>query len=330
MDDIVTLLKRLQKANANNIKVCMPAKIETYDHTLQQASIKIDMKELYENGKEIDYPVVSNVPVVFMASGGASITMPVLRGDTCLAVFFDRDMGSWLSGNSGNKPNSTRMHDLSDAVAIMGLFPFTPSGKPENNTDVVIKYAGSKISLKPEGIISIENSGNVNINSKSDINITANKDVKIKCINADVTTSSSATVTSENTTITASNTIKFDGNDVNIVCKQANITASDTITTSSINFSHTGNMTIKGNFILDGQGSGANGGAIVFTGGITNTGNIINTGNILNTGDITNTGGAITSGSVDLENHGHMYQEAEVDGAGLPVINVPAQTTLTI
>jgi hypothetical protein len=233
MDDIVNLLKKLKNSTLNSIKVCMPAKIETYDFKTQKASVKIDMKELYEDGSNIDYPVVSGVPVVFMASGGASITMPVNKGDTCLLIFTDRDMSNWLLGGTGQSPNSTRMHNLSDAIAIMGLFPFTKTSKAENNTDVLITYSGSKIILKPDGVLNIETTKDVNIITANDVNIAATNNIFSTSKNTTI-------VTSEDTIIKCRNAAIIADEDVNINSKNANIT-----TTENMNIIATGNMKVN-------------------------------------------------------------------------------------
>ncbi len=179
MDDIVSLLQKLNSSISSSVRVCMPGSIESYDFKTQKANVKISMKEVYANKKEVDYPVVNNVPVVFMSSGGASITLPVNVGDSCLLLFADRDMSEWLLGAVGKKPVSTRMHHLSDAIAIMGLQPFTKVDGAKNNDDLAINFAGSTISIKKDGEIDIITTKTVNVKSIEVINIES-KDVNIK------------------------------------------------------------------------------------------------------------------------------------------------------
>jgi hypothetical protein len=112
------IINDLMQKISNSIRVAMPASVESYDFKTQKADIKIDMQELYQNETSLDYPVLSGVPVIFPRCGGASITMPIVRGDTCLVMFLDRDTTSWLLGGKNTKPKSMRSHHLSDAVAI--------------------------------------------------------------------------------------------------------------------------------------------------------------------------------------------------------------------
>lgn len=68
------------------------------------------------------YAVFQSVPVFFSGGGGANMTFPVKPGDGCLLLFVDRDLTSWyLSGQQGLPPASNRLHDLSDAIALVGL-----------------------------------------------------------------------------------------------------------------------------------------------------------------------------------------------------------------
>src|SRR5690606_16620742 len=53
------------------------------------------------------------------------------------------------------------------AVAIMGLSPFSVSSLASNNSDVVIGYAGSKITIRSNGDISINTANKVAIGSNA-------------------------------------------------------------------------------------------------------------------------------------------------------------------
>lgn len=215
------VMEALQKKIAANLRVAMPGIIKKYDFKTQAADVQVDMKELYHDGSSIDYPMISGVPVIFPRSGGASITMPVKAGDGCLIVFLDRDVRNWLLGSSGGTPQSRRVHHLSDAVAIIGLTPFSKGSATENNNDVLLQFSDSKIRLKSGGIIDIHNAKEVNIKTEN---------VIINCKNANIKASESA----------------------NIETKTASIKASGTINTETPTFTQKGNMKINGNIEVTG------------------------------------------------------------------------------
>jgi phage baseplate assembly protein gpV len=124
--------------------------------------------------------VLTGVPIIFPSSGGASITLPVVRGDYCLVFFLDRDISNWLI-NGSQKPSSRREHSLNDAVAIVGLNPFNKASKAKNNTDVLISFNGSEIALKPNGKIDIHSSNELNIKAEN---------IVVNCTNANIKASS--------------------------------------------------------------------------------------------------------------------------------------------
>lgn len=68
-----------------------------------------------------EYPLLLDVPVVFPAGGGFTMTFPIADGDECLVVFNDRQIDNWLSQGAGQPPSVGRIHDLSDGIAIVGV-----------------------------------------------------------------------------------------------------------------------------------------------------------------------------------------------------------------
>ncbi len=48
-------------------------------------------------------------------------TFPLKQGDECILLFSDREIESWFINGDVNPEGYTRMHDLTDAVAIVGI-----------------------------------------------------------------------------------------------------------------------------------------------------------------------------------------------------------------
>lgn len=67
------------------------------------------------------YPILLDVPVMILTGGKAGVTLPIAVGDTCLLLFNDRDMDEFWNSGSVVIPNSSRAHDFSDALAIIGF-----------------------------------------------------------------------------------------------------------------------------------------------------------------------------------------------------------------
>jgi phage gp45-like len=313
------IINDLMQKISNSIRVAMPASVESYDFKTQKADIKIDMQELYQNETSLDYPVLSGVPVIFPRCGGASITMPIVRGDTCLVMFLDRDSTSWLLGGKNTKPKSMRSHHLSDAVAIMGLSPFTSKSPAKNNTDMLISFDGSFITLKPKGTIDIHTAKEVNIKTESVIiscktafvkseetvavecksaSVKAQENIAIECKTAnikatEILNSECQTLTtkvSQSAQVECKTLIAKVTESASIECQNASIKATGTINTETPNFTQKGNMKIEGN--------------VEVTGTSTLTGNVDSEATI--TGNVVK-----TSSGKDLATHTHNYENVQ-------------------
>lgn len=143
------------------IHTALPGSIISYDYTTQKAVIQPLLNKVWSDGTTTPMPVLENVPVIFPRAGGASLTFPVVEGDTCLLVFIERSIDLWLTQGGQVNPDDPRKFDLSDGVALMGLFPFSETSEADNNTDLLLTYAGSKIRIKQSGAIVIESSNTV-------------------------------------------------------------------------------------------------------------------------------------------------------------------------
>ena len=100
-------------------------KITSFDKNDQTASIqilhRIDDNYDLDIDKSVDYPLLCKVPVVVLQGGGASITFPIKAGDQCLVLFCDYMMDKWWVSGDVSSSDFPRRHDLSDAIAIVGL-----------------------------------------------------------------------------------------------------------------------------------------------------------------------------------------------------------------
>jgi len=144
----------------NNTHTSMPGTVLSYDPSQQRATIQPSINKSLTNGVTVVLPVLTNVPVIWPNSGGASITMPVLPGDTCLILFCERSIDDWITqgGNASGTitPSDPRKFDMSDGVAIMGLKPFNstfPVGA--NNSDLLLKLGTAALALQPGGKVAL-------------------------------------------------------------------------------------------------------------------------------------------------------------------------------
>ncbi|MGH2639946.1 MAG: Gp138 family membrane-puncturing spike protein, partial [Rhabdochlamydiaceae bacterium] len=150
-----------------DVHTALPGQIISYDYSIQKATIQPCLKKSYLDGTTQEMPILNNVPVIFPRAGEASLTFPVSPGDTCLLLFIERSTDLWKSVGGVVAPNDPRKFDLSDAVAIMGLLPFSENSLSENNEDVLLTYKNSSIRIKASGDIQIETASKVAIGNTS-------------------------------------------------------------------------------------------------------------------------------------------------------------------
>ena len=117
MNDVIS--NRLRQVN-----VALPGRIASYDPATRKADVLPLITEKYADGTRLTLRAITNVPVVLPATKGARVTLPVSAGDTVLIVFSQRSLDLWLSEGGVTDAGDIRMHSMSDAVAIPGLFSF--------------------------------------------------------------------------------------------------------------------------------------------------------------------------------------------------------------
>lgn len=74
-------------------------------------------------GEQVDMPLLSDVPPVFMIGGNSHTKWPIAVGDYCLVILAERSYDKWWEGRDGDTPLELRMHDYSDGFALVGVNP---------------------------------------------------------------------------------------------------------------------------------------------------------------------------------------------------------------
>lgn len=132
--------------------------IQSFDAATQLATVQIAMKQIkdiLEDGTRIfeEYPIAGKCPVFFLFGGTDFISLPIAVGDPCILLFNDQEIDQWVKNGAGQYPVSIRTHDLSDAIALVGIRPLTNS---------VVGYITNGIRLSHDG-------GNSKIDIKTDL-----------------------------------------------------------------------------------------------------------------------------------------------------------------
>jgi hypothetical protein len=125
--------------------VALPAIVLDYDAASQTATLRPAIRDRDDDGDAINLPTLNEVPVLYPAGGGDSITWPLVAGDPGIALFASRSISQWLvSGEINADPEGHRVGSLSDAMFIPGLRPTTD---PAPQTAGALVVTGGDIRL---------------------------------------------------------------------------------------------------------------------------------------------------------------------------------------
>lgn len=112
--------------------------IQEFDSVTQTAKITIVYKQTYDDGPR-DYPVLAQVPVLFLGGGNAFLSFPVAPGDECLVLYNDRDIDNWIKSGQVVSPNTDRLHSFADGFALIA---------PRNATRVIPGFDTARARLQ--------------------------------------------------------------------------------------------------------------------------------------------------------------------------------------
>lgn len=107
-----------------SINCCMPGEVTAFDPVTQTASIRPTIRRRIRTEKgvrEMDYPLLENVPVLFLGGGDYALSFPVASGDECIVLFADSCIDAWWQSGGVQGQIVARLHDLSDGFAIVGF-----------------------------------------------------------------------------------------------------------------------------------------------------------------------------------------------------------------
>lgn len=128
----------MSRLNCHNI-----GRILEFDKLTQTCTVELMQLKQF-NQYTITPAPITQVPLIILGAGGGHITMPNPVGTICLLLFLDRNMDNFMETGEQYVPDTTRMHDFTDSIA---LTTFTTLANPLND------YDEEAITLFNEGLI---------------------------------------------------------------------------------------------------------------------------------------------------------------------------------
>jgi hypothetical protein len=124
--DPVELMQTTLDGRQAQIHTAMPGQIVSFDPKTMTATVQPALQFVLrqpEDGTQTPTTIkpVQDVPVHFPGGGGHLMTFPIKPGDDCLLIFAERQIDNWFESGGVRRINDWRMHDISDAIALVGV-----------------------------------------------------------------------------------------------------------------------------------------------------------------------------------------------------------------
>lgn len=164
-DTLVGVFRQVLNKTLQRMDCALPARVISYDRTLNRATVKPQVAMLTTNGEAISKAQIPSVPVLQSGGGGFVLSFNLLPGDLGWLIACDRDISLFLSGYNEQKPNTERIHNFSDAFFIPDpMTGYTIAGEDAQNAVLQSLSGDVKISLSNDSI-NIQTTVSVNIES---------------------------------------------------------------------------------------------------------------------------------------------------------------------
>ncbi len=159
--ELKDLLSLHQKNILLNFSAHHTATIQSFDASNQTATATINYTKTFlrPNAQgvygpvQVEYPVITDAPVIFLGGGTGALTFPVAQGDECLVLFNDRDLDNWFQGSSGAAVATSRLHSFSDGIILVGLrsLPNVLASFSEDAIELRTLSGNAKVAIANDG-----------------------------------------------------------------------------------------------------------------------------------------------------------------------------------
>lgn len=148
VQEFVDAIEKIIDSHINDIHTAVPAEIVEFNEDNCTVDVIPKAKTRLSTGKEVEYPRINNVPILFPCGAGQGVTIvfPVKKGDGCLLVFSEQALDYWSGRGEASSENKFA---LSNAIAIPGLYakPSKEILEAVHSNSIIIKNENTKMAL---------------------------------------------------------------------------------------------------------------------------------------------------------------------------------------
>lgn len=129
--DEIGINKLLEESIMSRLNCHNVGKIIDFDANTQTCTV--EMMQIKQFGEKYYTPApITQVPLIIYGGGNGFITLPSPIGSYCLLFFMDRNIDNFLITGEKYVPDTGRMHDFSDCIAVT---TFSTLANPITNYD---------------------------------------------------------------------------------------------------------------------------------------------------------------------------------------------------
>lgn len=158
---LAQVIQEAIEARLCDLHVSLPGRIVSYEQQTQKAKVQPEIKREYADGRALELPVLTDVPVVWPRAGKAYLHFPLKAGDQVTILFNERSLDEWKEKGGSIQVKERRKHSLSDAVCMPGGYPFNNVFVPENNTDAFLVNDKGQYRITPAGKFEFKGNGGI-------------------------------------------------------------------------------------------------------------------------------------------------------------------------
>lgn len=129
--DLAQVLRQIKLNVSASLNCHNVGRILDFDKDTQTCTVEILQIAQY-NGKSFPLAPLTQVPLVIYGAGSGHITLPDPVGTYCILFFMDRNIDNFLLTGEQYEPETSRMHDYTDCIAIT---TFKTLANPLSNYD---------------------------------------------------------------------------------------------------------------------------------------------------------------------------------------------------
>jgi hypothetical protein len=144
------ILEQAMRYTLNYVHTNIPGIIINFDASEKLADVQPSIKTKVLDGRVLDMPKIVRVPIIFNRSQDFSDTFPLKKGDGVLIFFSERALERWVDNGHNSEPGVSRKFDLTDAVAIPGLFA-TNMPFDYDSENVIRKFKNITFKMQSDG-----------------------------------------------------------------------------------------------------------------------------------------------------------------------------------